>query len=163
MIPGFSLLALAGVAAAAWEPHQLMHHAMKEPTFDFKRSLFDRDTDPCKILAKAYKAAGGKLGDAPIVNVKPSVGIACLKSVPLDKTRDLALLEYIGPYIQFQSTLEVLANPPTEYLFPGVDVLGGLEAIKQKLQDDGYDSQYDFMVALRSVVSLGLFYICDLC
>lgn len=153
MITGLSLLALAGAAAAAWEPHQLMHHALKEPTFHFQRDLFSRDSGPCKILAQAYKASGAELGDAPIVDVRPSVGLACLKSVPLDKQRNLALLEYLGPYVQFQSTLEVLANPPKEYLFPGVDVLGGLAAIKKKLEADGYESQYEFMVALRSVVS----------
>ncbi|KAI5458536.1 hypothetical protein BGZ63DRAFT_513682 [Mariannaea sp. PMI_226] len=153
MLPGLSLLALAGVVAASWEPHELVYHAMRaeQPATPYKRDLNERDSHPCKVISDAYKAAGASLGDAPLLNVKPSVGIACMKSVPLDKKRDLALLKYLTPYVEFQSTLEVLANPPETYLFHGVDVLGGLKAIEKKLNDDKYESQYDFMVDVRSV------------
>ncbi|KPM35436.1 hypothetical protein AK830_g11146 [Neonectria ditissima] len=151
MIPGFCLLALAGLATAALEPRQIMHQARHQPTFSYRRDIEDRDSEPCRTLAKAYKAAGAKAGDAPIVDVPPSVGIACLKSVPLAKNRDLALLEYLAPFVEFQSTLEVLANPPDEYLFEGVDVLGGLEAVKSKLKKDGYENQYEFMTDVRAI------------
>lgn len=152
MIPGLSLLALAGLATAALEPRQVMHQVRHQPTFNYVRDIQDRDSEPCKVLAQAYKASGAKAGDAPIVDVPPSVGIACLKSVPLAKERDLALIDYLLPFVQFQSTLEVLANPPDEYLFPGVDVLGGIEAVRSKLSKGGYDSQYDFMTDLRAIV-----------
>ncbi|KAF7542407.1 hypothetical protein G7Z17_g11602 [Cylindrodendrum hubeiense] len=151
MIPGLPLLALAGLATAALEPHQVMHRALHQPAFNFKRDIQDRDSEPCKILADAYKASGSKLGDAPIVDVRPSVGIACLKSVPLAKERDLALIDYLLPFVQFQSTIETLANPPDEYLFPGVDILGGIEAVRTKLNKNGYDNQYEFMTALRAI------------
>ncbi|KAI5461859.1 hypothetical protein BGZ63DRAFT_414491 [Mariannaea sp. PMI_226] len=110
-----------------------------------------QDIHPCKVLSDAYIAANGSLGRTALLNVKPSVGIACLKSVPLNKERDLALLKYMKPYVEFQSTLEVLANPPEDYLFEGVDVLGGLEAMENKLSDDQYKSQYEFMFDLRSI------------
>ncbi|KAK7426420.1 hypothetical protein QQZ08_007014 [Neonectria magnoliae] len=151
MIPGFCLLALAGLATAALEPREILHRALKQPTFNYKRDIEDRDSAPCRTLAKAYKAAGAKAGDTPIVDVPPSVGIACLKSVPLAKERDLALLEYLGPFVEFQSTLETLANPPEEYLFEGVDVLGGIEAAKSKLKKDEYKNQYEFMTDLRAI------------
>lgn len=151
MLPGLSLLALAGLATAALEPRQVLHQVRHQPTFNYVRDIQDRDSEPCKVLAQAYKASGAKAGDAPIVDVPPSVGIACLKSVPLAKERDLALIDYLLPFVQFQSTLEVLTNPPDEYLFPGVDVLGGIEAVRSKLSKNGYDSQYDFMTDLRAI------------
>jgi hypothetical protein len=81
------------------------------------------------------------------------VGIACLKSVPLDKKRDLELLDYLEPLIGFQSTLEILADPPKEYLFPGVNVLGGFDKIRSKLENNKYETQYEVMTDLRSLVS----------
>ncbi|KAH7141297.1 hypothetical protein B0J13DRAFT_585706 [Dactylonectria estremocensis] len=151
MIPGLCLLTLAGLASAALEPRQIMHHVRHQPTFNFVRDIQDRDSAPCKVLSQAYVASGAKLGDAPIVDVPPSVAIACLKSVPLAKERDLALIDYLLPFVGFQSTLETLANPPKEYLFPGVDVLGGIEAVRTKLTKNGYKSQYEFMTDLRGI------------
>ncbi|KAM5376762.1 hypothetical protein ACJZ2D_005385 [Fusarium nematophilum] len=145
------VLALAGFAAAALEPRQVMHQVRDQPSFIHSRDLRDSNAEPCKKLSEVYEASGSKAGDAPILAVPPSVGIACLKSVPLDKARDLALLDYLEPFLSFQSTLEVLANPPEEYLFPGVDVLGGLDAIREKLKKGSYDTQYEVMTDLRSL------------
>ncbi|KAI5462801.1 hypothetical protein BGZ63DRAFT_351920 [Mariannaea sp. PMI_226] len=125
-----------------------MYRALQQPTFEYKTDLEDRDAHPCKVLSKAYRA---KPKGAAVVNVKPSIALACLQSVPLDEKRNLALLQYITPFVQFQSTLEVLANPPETYLFPGVDVLGGLKVMEKKLQNHEYKTQYEFMTDLRSI------------
>ncbi|UNI19459.1 hypothetical protein JDV02_005641 [Purpureocillium takamizusanense] len=108
------------------------------------------DPAPCKILSDAYKAANAA-GQPLDVNIPPSVGIACLRSVPVDRERDLKLIDYIIPYISFQSTIEMLKSPPEEYLLDGVDILGGIQTIKEKLHNGQYSSQYEVMSDLRSI------------
>lgn len=85
--------------------------------------------------------------------VLPSIAYNCLKSIPVDKENDMGLLNYLEPYIQFQSTLEPLAAPPDFYLIPGVDVLSGFGQIRAKLTNDEYDSQVDFALELSYLVS----------
>lgn len=150
-----SLLALAGVGFAALEPRQIMHQARDVPSFITSRDLSDAKNSPCKFLSQAYEEANplGDKGEPVILAIPPSVGIACLKSVPLDKKRDLELLDYLQPLIEFQSTLEILADPPKEYLFPGVDVLGGFDTIRSRLENNKYKTQYEVMTDLRSIVS----------
>lgn len=152
-----SLLALAGVGFAALEPGQIMHQARDLPSFITSRDLSDADAKnwPCKSLSQAYEEANPlrEKGEPVILAIPPSVGIACLKSVPLDKKRDLELLDYLQPLIEFQSTLEILADPPKEYLFPGVDVLGGFDTIRSRLENNKYKTQYEVMTDLRSIVS----------
>ncbi|RGP60380.1 peptidase s41 family [Fusarium longipes] len=141
------LLALAAVGFAL-DPRQIMH-ARDQPLIT-PRDLPRADTEPCKFLSGVYRRAGSQ-GEAVDLPTLPSFGIACLKSVPLDKKRDLELLDYLEPLVEFQSTLEILANPPEEYLFPGVDVLGGFDIIRSKLENDKYKTQYEVMTDLRSL------------
>jgi hypothetical protein len=152
MIIPTSLLALAGVGFAALEPRQIMHQARHQPSFITSRDLSDTK-NPCKLISQTYEEANPEKGDPVILAIPPSVGIACLKSVPLDKKRDLELLDYLEPLIGFQSTLEILADPPEEHLFPGVDVLGGFDTIRSKLENSKYKTQYEVMTDLRSIVS----------
>lgn len=81
--------------------------------------------------------------------------MACLKSVAVDTDRDIALLDYVTPYISFQSTIDILADPPEGYLVPGIDIMGGLERIQANLKDDIYESQWAVMLDLQSLVSTG--------
>lgn len=154
MLSFLSVLAFTGLAVAALEPRQLMHRARNQPSYVHSRDISDSDAEPCKLLSQVYEDAkdNSRPGDPVIVAVPPSVGVRCLKSVPVDKKRDLALIDYILPLISFQSTLETLADPPEEYLFPGVDVLGGVEVIRDNLKKNKYNNQYEVMVDLRSLV-----------
>lgn len=56
------------------------------------------------------------------------------------------------PYVQFQSNLAYLADPPADYLLPGIDLFAGLQKIKQKLSNGQYKSQYAFTSELRNTV-----------
>lgn len=153
MIPSFSILALAGMASAKVLPgHYRMDNLHSLPPLIDIRSIHDSDTEPCKLVSDAYEKYGSP-GSRSAVPLAPSVGIACLKSVPLQKKRDLELLDYLVPYLSYQSTLEILADPPEGYLIPGVDVLGGIEVIRSKLKNDEYQTQYEVMTGLQSIVS----------
>lgn len=80
--------------------------------------------------------------------------MACLESVPLDKKRSSAYIDYIEPYIQFQSTLAYLKNPPLGWTLPGVDVLGGLSEIQDNVNSGKYKSQWEFEVDLYMLVNV---------
>ncbi|TGJ79627.1 hypothetical protein E0Z10_g9124, partial [Xylaria hypoxylon] len=72
----------------------------------------------------------------------------CLLSLPfVAKTAGQFLIE-IRKYIQFQSSLEALKNPPDTYLSPAVDILGGLD----KIGNNSYTNQYQFDFDIRSLV-----------
>ena len=45
-----------------------------------------------------------------------------------------------------------LKDPPEGYLLPGVDVIAGMEEIRQKVRDGGYTNQYEFTRDLRGIV-----------
>jgi hypothetical protein len=69
----------------------------------------------------------------------------CLQSIPLNATGALLLVESLKPYIQFQSTLSWLKNPPTKYadkLFRSVDLIGGLDQIAEKIKGKKYSGEY---------------------
>jgi hypothetical protein len=57
------------------------------------------------------------------------------------------------PYIQFQTTLGFLKAPTDEYLLPGVDILGGIAIIREKVVNGSYANQYEFITEFKSIVS----------
>lgn len=135
------------------EPRQIMHEARDVPSFVTTATEGSAPRRPAACWAEVYEAATKTPGKSVIVAVPPSIGVACLKSVPYDKEKDLELLEQLLPYVEFHSTTEILANPPEEYLFPGVDIYAGFETIKSKLENDEYESQYEVMTDLQTIVS----------
>ncbi|KAF6823470.1 peptidase s41 family protein [Colletotrichum plurivorum] len=128
-----SALALAGTVTAA---------AVKRDEFA---------TTPCGLAQAAAQSFFDKNPKLETAFIKPSLAYNCLKSIPVDKKRDKDLLNYLEPYVAFQSTLEPLANPPESYLIPGVDVLAGFGQIRAKLSKDEYKSQIDFAVDLTNL------------
>lgn len=46
--------------------------------------------------------------------------------------------------VEFQSTLTYLKEPPSSYYNGGVDIVAGLNAIQDKINNGTYDNEYDF-------------------
>jgi hypothetical protein len=70
----------------------------------------------------------------------------CLQSIPLNASAGLALVDSLKPYVNFQSTLNFLERPPSEYaakVQPAIDVLGRLDEISQKLKNEEYKGEYE--------------------
>ncbi|KAJ0372143.1 hypothetical protein COL26b_009301 [Colletotrichum chrysophilum] len=86
--------------------------------------------------------------------VRPSLAFDCLRSVPVDVERDVTLVKYLRPWLEFQSTVGILQNPPEGYLYPGVDIFGGLTNITQILKAGGYQSQLDFASDLYRLINV---------
>ncbi|KAI6317443.1 hypothetical protein MCOR34_003978 [Pyricularia oryzae] len=95
------------------------------------------DNNACEIARNAAKSGIGS-------HLKPSEALACLASVPLARDHDMELMDYLGPYVEQQSTIGILKNPPETYLLPAIDLVGGLRQIKDKISAGGYKSQLEF-------------------
>lgn len=89
----------------------------------------------------------------PTVNA--TLAYACLQSVPLDAEGDRLQLDGLRAFAQFQSTLAYLKSPPPGYLYPPVDVLEALDLVSQKLENNGYQSEFDFQMDVSSVIASG--------
>ncbi|OAQ72032.1 peptidase s41 family protein [Pochonia chlamydosporia 170] len=146
-------LLLAGSAQAAFNYRKVMFGAVKAPPVISVRDLGATAVDPCEIISKAFDAVPKNMTSTKpiILDLRPSVASACRKSVPLQSERNLALLEFLQPYVEYHSTIELLKSPPPEYLTPGVDIIGGMDAMRQKLRNKGYQSQVDVMTDLHSL------------
>lgn len=78
----------------------------------------------------------------------------CLQSIPMNKDRALDLLSAIEPYLEWQSDIEHLKEPPSDYPFPGYDVFGELDKVRQKVKQGAYANHYAFDTELMSKVFL---------
>lgn len=65
-----------------------------------------RAEEPCAVVATAFG-----LQSAGPYTVDAEVALACLRSVPLDKQNNTALLKAYRGVAQFQSNLAYLKNP----------------------------------------------------
>lgn len=146
-------LALACVTLALHDLREVVHGVKSVPAVKYDLAA-SNSSSPCQLLSAVYDASNSTDDGAVVVAIPPSVGLSCLKSVPVDKDRDIALLDYITPYVSFQSTIEILADPPEGYLLPGVDLLGGLSKIRTNLEEENYDSQFAVMLDLQSLASI---------
>ncbi|PSN60256.1 hypothetical protein BS50DRAFT_604824 [Corynespora cassiicola Philippines] len=85
--------------------------------------------------------------------VPAQVAEDCLKSVPINKEEDLALIEEMGYYISWQSNLAYLVEPPEGYTGERVDTLEEIQKIYDDLENDKYKDEYTLMFDLSSVLT----------
>lgn len=102
-------------------------------------------TGPCAVVASVSASYLSAYPSETAAVVPASLASACLNSVPIDPQVDVALIDYLIPFAQLQSTIGFLAKPPEEYLLPGIDVLGGLDEIKSNLFEGYYENQFQFV------------------
>ncbi|KAG9696194.1 hypothetical protein KCU95_g4457, partial [Aureobasidium melanogenum] len=81
------------------------------------------------------------------------LALSCLRSVPLAKQDDILQLKGLRTFLEFQSDLEYLADPTIGRIYPGVDLLAGLDKLTSMLQDDTYDNEYDFQLDIFKLFS----------
>jgi hypothetical protein len=117
------------------------------------RSSAPPPEDPCGVASRTILElqAAGERG-----LIAPSLAKACLLAVPVDVERDLDLISYVRPFVEWQSDLEVLANPPPEYLIPGIDIMHELDRIEGNLKGGFYARQWDFAVDFDDIVRLSI-------
>jgi hypothetical protein len=102
-------------------------------------------------ISLGQKLTGHLATTNPALN--PIIAMACLESVPLNVQLSLKFIEYVSPFIEFQSTLAYLKDPPLGYPLPGVDIFGGLEEITEKVSRMVYQNQYEFERELHLLIN----------
>ncbi len=76
----------------------------------------------------------------------------CLITAPFNATVASGLVSYYKDFLQFQSTLAYLKDPPPSYQQPSIDVLASLDALEGQVQAGAFKTEYDFEVALQTVI-----------
>ncbi|KAI1993182.1 hypothetical protein LOZ53_002228, partial [Ophidiomyces ophidiicola] len=77
---------------------------------------------------------------------------ACLLSVPFKKENSLQLIDGLGSFWQWQSTLDYLKDPPKSYLLPAIDLDAGLRKIRANAAENKYKNELEFQQDLNSLV-----------
>ncbi|KAI1351610.1 hypothetical protein F5Y01DRAFT_314578 [Xylaria sp. FL0043] len=81
-----------------------------------------------------------------------SLAYECLTSVPFNPAVAVRLIKYYNDTLEFQSTVELLKNPPMGYQQPSVDLRRGLQLIQDAAASSSFANQYEFEVALQRLI-----------
>jgi hypothetical protein len=112
------------------------------------------DATGCAAIAQYQASAVAQASPLGIpvvsVNLPASVAHDCLISIPLNATDASAFIDYYRTYLNFQSILAFLKDPPASYQQPAVDLLGGLDIIQADDASGRLKKQYDFETAVLS-------------
>ncbi|OAR02878.1 hypothetical protein LLEC1_06783 [Akanthomyces lecanii] len=124
---------------------------MKISTFLASASLAAAaNTTSNNACSEVNKARQQAIRENTTAIVPAALAQECLKSMPFPKDVAHEFLAELRKYIGFQSTLEILQNPPSTYLSQPVDILKGLDAIETKSYDSYYDFDYDIGQLINS-------------
>ncbi|EFE42182.1 hypothetical protein TRV_03097, partial [Trichophyton verrucosum HKI 0517] len=109
--------------------------------------------EPCALIAKAQEEQRKKDPYARALLIEAGLAHACLTSVPIKKSHALKLIDGLFPFLEWQSTIDYLKNPPKGYQLPGVDVVGGLKKIRDKVSRGEYPNEYSFQNELTALIA----------
>ncbi|KAK2689147.1 hypothetical protein QWA68_011718 [Fusarium oxysporum] len=116
--------------------------------------------EPCALITKQIREHQ-KYNNSASVQFPGQLAEDCLQSMPFYPELADLFLEELGKYVQWQSTLETLKNPPDTYMSSPTDILDGLETIC----NTKYSSQWQFDQAIKALINSandGYFYV-ELC
>ncbi|KAI1824982.1 hypothetical protein F4861DRAFT_217988 [Xylaria intraflava] len=96
-------------------------------------------TEPCAIVSSAWAE---QISATSMPTVAAKIAHDCLNSVPIDKEGALRYIESMEPYIEWQSDVAFLKNPPKDYFYPPHDVWAVIKDLKADIAADKYQSEY---------------------
>lgn len=77
----------------------------------------------------------------------------CLQSVPNKPDPAVAMIKSLKAFVQWQSTLAFLKDPPPSYMLPATDIEGGLSNISSTAAAGGFKSEYDFQLSVVKLIT----------
>ncbi|KAF2005034.1 hypothetical protein P154DRAFT_530723 [Amniculicola lignicola CBS 123094] len=87
--------------------------------------------------------------------IPATAALDCLKSVPYDKEEDLKLIDELTYYINWQSNIAYMSDPPQGNSQDRMDVLEEIKNIRAKVEKDEYEDEYTIMFDLYMAVRKG--------
>ncbi|KAF6822631.1 peptidase s41 family protein [Colletotrichum musicola] len=105
----------------------------------------------CAIVSSSWAVQASSRNPAPTVEAK--LADDCLKSVPFHKTEALELVDSLRPYLEWQSDLAFVKNPPKDYEPGSFDVIGHLEKVRANVAADKYAGELAFQEDLFQITA----------
>ncbi|KAL7949292.1 hypothetical protein V8C42DRAFT_310490 [Trichoderma barbatum] len=100
--------------------------------------------EPCAQIASLVKKNTFRFSS--------QLGLACLESLPFKSDLAVTFVDEFTKYLEWQSTTEILRNPPKGALSATVDLFGGIHNIRDRAAANLYKSQYDFDLDLNHLL-----------
>ncbi|KAK5367840.1 hypothetical protein LTR20_009057 [Exophiala xenobiotica] len=108
-------------------------------------------TEPCAQVSASSASYLAATPTATTAIVDGTLVQECLQSIPLNQSAALDLLHSLEPYIELQSTLDYLADPPPDWPHPPVDIKARLQTLIDDVACGKYTAEYDFQAALYRI------------
>ncbi|THX69190.1 hypothetical protein D6D08_06082 [Aureobasidium pullulans] len=102
--------------------------------------------DACAIVSKLV-ASFTSASPKATPTVPADIAYECLNSIPFNQSAASDLLESMRPYLNWQTTIAYLKDPPKDYadkIQPPYDFWGIFDAIEANVAAGAYASEYDF-------------------
>jgi hypothetical protein len=104
--------------------------------------------------ASVAQLAAADPAATPIIPAK--IAYECITSVPFNSSAATELLTSIRPYLNWQTTVDYIRDPPAEYaekVQKPYDFYGEFNRIYEKADGNGYDNEFEFGFDLYEAVS----------
>ena len=95
-----------------------------------------------------YGKSSPNFSHKEIPTVPASLAYECLRSVPNKPEPAMQLVKSLKAFVQWQSTLAFLKDPPPSYMLPPTDIEGGLDNLSATAAAGGFASEYDFQLGI---------------
>jgi hypothetical protein len=142
---------LAAIGAASLAVASPVLPSPTQPTKVEARQANDT-TPPC---AKVSNYVYGDGSQPAKLSMPAQLAWDCINDVPFNASSGKRLISALRPYIEWQSTLAELKNPPAEYVEkvqPPVDIFGGLDQIEDDIDAGNFKNEYDFGWTLYTLI-----------
>ncbi|KAH8694281.1 hypothetical protein BGW36DRAFT_430295 [Talaromyces proteolyticus] len=106
--------------------------------------------DPCTEISNSYARESSS---QKRVHVPAQLAVDCLTSMPFDSEKGVSFIDEYSKYLEFQSDLELLANPPPSSLSNRVDLRAGLQSIRSYASRGLYSNQFHFDSDLMDLIN----------
>ncbi|KAJ5787808.1 Interphotoreceptor retinol-binding [Penicillium paradoxum] len=108
-----------------------------------------RDVEPCARVSSLVADANANQASAIVPH---DLAHQCLVSMPFDSDRAVKFLDQVRKILEFQSTIDILKNPPSGYTMPSTDILRDIETILDKAKSNSYKSQFEMDLELNHLI-----------
>ncbi|KAJ5952875.1 Interphotoreceptor retinol-binding [Penicillium vulpinum] len=108
-----------------------------------------RDVEPCAQVSKLVEDANQKQKNALVPH---DLAHQCLLSMPFDSDRAVDFLIQVRKILEFQSTIDILKNPPSGYTMPSTDIMGEIDTIIAKVKSNRYTSQFEMDLEINHLI-----------
>ncbi|KAK2778497.1 peptidase s41 family protein [Colletotrichum kahawae] len=95
----------------------------------------------CSAVSASWAA---QLAATATPTVEAKLAYDCINSAPLNKAAALKFIDELKPYLEWQSDLAFLKDPPADYFFPPHDLFGALDKVRAGIEADQYPNEYSW-------------------